>query len=97
MVSASMAADPLSDFEHRRELRRAVIASTIGTTIEWYDFLLYSIASGLVFARVTALSSTFARKRSRSLLAKIGPVSTFHGTLATHFDAGAPDVLGIIW
>jgi hypothetical protein len=52
MVSASMAADALSDFEHRRELRRAVIASTIGTTIEWYDFLLYGIASGLVFAKL---------------------------------------------
>ena len=47
-----MAADALSDFEHRRELRRAVIASTIGTTIEWYDFLLYGIASGLVFAKL---------------------------------------------
>ena len=52
MVSASMAADALSGFEHRRELRRAVIASTIGTTIEWYDFLLYGIASGLVFAKL---------------------------------------------
>jgi hypothetical protein len=52
MVSESVAADALPDFEHRRKLRRAVIASTIGTTIEWYDFLLYSIASGLVFAKL---------------------------------------------
>src|SRR5213075_2792246 len=35
-----------------RQLRRAVIASTIGTTIEWYDFFLYSIVTGLVFAKV---------------------------------------------
>src|SRR5438445_9995360 len=42
----------LSDPEHRRQLRRAVIASTIGTTIEWYDFLLYSIVTGLVFAKL---------------------------------------------
>ena len=29
--------------------RRAVIASTVGTTIEWYDFFLYNTASALVF------------------------------------------------
>src|SRR5213079_2593319 len=31
---------------------RAVIASTIGTAIEWYDFFLYSTVTGLVFARL---------------------------------------------
>ena len=36
----------------RRQLARAVIASTIGTTIEWYDFFLYSAVTGLVFARL---------------------------------------------
>jgi metabolite-proton symporter len=42
-----------ADEAHRAiQLRRAVIASTIGTTIEWYDFFLYSTASGLVFARL---------------------------------------------
>jgi len=37
-------ADPvsLSSSEHQLQLRRAVIASTIGTAIEWYDFFLYS-------------------------------------------------------
>jgi MFS family permease len=34
----------------RRQLTRAVIASTVGTTIEWYDFFLYSTVTGLVFA-----------------------------------------------
>ena len=38
--------------EHRACLRRAVIASTVGTTIEWYDFLLYSIVTGLVFGKL---------------------------------------------
>ena len=28
---------------------RAVAASTIGTTVEWYDFFLYNAASALVF------------------------------------------------
>src|SRR5258708_26446905 len=41
-----------SDGEHRRQLRRAVIASTVGSTIEWYDFFLYSIVTGLVFAKL---------------------------------------------
>src|SRR6478735_7094626 len=38
--------------EHRAHLRRAVIASTVGTTIEWYDFLIYSTMTGLVFGHV---------------------------------------------
>ena len=38
--------------ERRRQLRRAVLASTIGTAIEWYDFFLYSTVTGLVFARL---------------------------------------------
>ena len=43
---------PLSDAEHSRQLRRAVVASTIGTAIEWYDFFLYSVVTGLVFAKL---------------------------------------------
>jgi len=42
----------LSEAEHRAQLRRAVIASTVGTTIEWYDFLLYSIVTGLAFGKL---------------------------------------------
>ncbi|HXW25505.1 MAG TPA: MFS transporter [Xanthobacteraceae bacterium] len=38
--------------QHERELRRAVIAATVGTTIEWYDFLLYSTMAGLVFGKL---------------------------------------------
>ena len=38
--------------EHQVQLRRAVIASTIGTAIEWYDFFLYSTVTGLVFAKL---------------------------------------------
>src|SRR4029077_5199192 len=50
--TAEISANVLSDIDHRVQLRRAVIASTIGTTIEWYDFLLYSIVTGLVFAKL---------------------------------------------
>src|ERR1700678_4363343 len=42
----------ISDAEHSAQLRRAVIASTIGTTIEWYDFFLYGTAAGLVFGKL---------------------------------------------
>src|SRR5436305_3812068 len=42
----------LSVEEHQTQLRRAVIASTIGTAIEWYDFFLYSVVTGLVFAQL---------------------------------------------
>ncbi|HZV51068.1 MAG TPA: MFS transporter [Candidatus Dormibacteraeota bacterium] len=37
------------DVRRRRQLVRAVVASTVGSTIEWYDFLLYSSAAPLVF------------------------------------------------
>src|SRR5579883_2699708 len=42
----------LSEEEHRAQLKRAVVAATIGTTIEWYDFFLYSTVTGLVFAKL---------------------------------------------
>jgi metabolite-proton symporter len=37
-----------NDLATRQQLRRAVIASTIGTSIEWYDFFLYGSAAALV-------------------------------------------------
>jgi metabolite-proton symporter len=36
----------------RRHLIRAIVASTIGTTIEWYDFFLYGTAAALVFPKL---------------------------------------------
>ncbi len=38
--------------EHGRQVRRAALASTVGTTIEWYDYFLYGTASALVFPSV---------------------------------------------
>jgi len=52
MAVADVLSSSLSDTEHRAELRKAVIASTVGTTIEWYDFLLYSVVTGLVFGKL---------------------------------------------
>jgi MFS family permease len=52
MAMATTATGPLPDAEHSAQLRKAVIASTIGTTIEWYDFFLYGTAAGLVFGKL---------------------------------------------
>src|SRR5512132_3016873 len=42
----------LSASEHSAQLRKAIIASTIGTAIEWYDFFLYGTAAGLIFGNL---------------------------------------------
>jgi hypothetical protein len=42
----------LSASEHSTQLRKAIIASTIGTAIEWYDFFLYGTAAGLIFGKL---------------------------------------------
>jgi metabolite-proton symporter len=56
---------PLSESDHSAQLRKAVIASTIGTAIEWYDFFLYGTAAGLIFGKLyfpneDALTATLA-------------------------------------
>ncbi|MGY4480765.1 MFS transporter [Bradyrhizobium sp. USDA 3364] len=50
--TSGLDATQLTPAEHQLQLRRAVIASTIGTAIEWYDFFLYSTVTGLVFAKL---------------------------------------------
>jgi MFS family permease len=51
-MTSIAAYDSLSADAHGRELRKAVIAATVGTTIEWYDFFLYGTAAGLVFGKL---------------------------------------------
>jgi metabolite-proton symporter len=48
MDTTERAAEPAS----RRQLLRAVVASTVGTSIEWYDFFLYGSAAALVFPKL---------------------------------------------
>ena len=38
-----------TDPERGRHRRRAIVASAVGTAIEWYDFFLYGVAAALVF------------------------------------------------
>ena len=51
-MSATATNAMLSEGRQRAELRKAVIAATVGTTIEWYDFFLYGTAAGLVFGKL---------------------------------------------
>jgi len=51
-MTTGIAAGSLSEAEHSRQLRRAIVASTVGTVIEAYDFLLYVIVAPLVFAKL---------------------------------------------
>jgi metabolite-proton symporter len=52
MATAATTYGSLSAADHSRELRKAVIAATVGTTIEWYDFFIYGTAAGLVFSKL---------------------------------------------
>ena len=50
MTTIASTGSGLSDAEHNAQLRRAVVAGTVGTIIEAYDFLLYVQVAPLVFA-----------------------------------------------
>jgi len=52
MAMTSTTPSGLSEIEHRGQLRRAVVASTVGTAIEWYDFFLYGTVAALVFPKI---------------------------------------------
>src|SRR5438270_7537151 len=46
------AALSLSPEERRKQMMRAVVASTVGTSIEWYDYFLYGTMTALIFAKL---------------------------------------------
>ena len=69
-----------SDAEHRVQLRRAVVAGTVGTIIEAYDFLLYVLVAPLVFAKLFFPSSD----PLVGTLQAFGTVSYTHLTLPTN-------------
>jgi metabolite-proton symporter len=52
MAMATATFGVLPEAEHSAQLRKAVIASTVGTAIEWYDFFLYGTAAGLIFGKL---------------------------------------------
>src|SRR5215510_5792604 len=42
----------VQELQDQNSIRRVIVASFIGTTIEWYDFFLYGTAAALVFHRL---------------------------------------------
>jgi MFS family permease len=54
MAKTPPAADPSpqSDKARLRAIRLTAMASLIGTTIEWYDFILYTSLAGLIFNKL---------------------------------------------
>ena len=54
-VALSSEIDPAGQ---RSQVRRAALASSIGTTIEWYDFFLYNTAAAVVFPHLFFPAST---------------------------------------
>jgi hypothetical protein len=45
-----MSADQTPD--QPQSIRKVVVASLIGTSLEWYNFFLYASAAGLVFNKL---------------------------------------------
>lgn len=50
-ISLEMPVKPAAN-ENKANIRRVVISSWVGNTIEYYDFLLYGLASALVFSKI---------------------------------------------
>ncbi len=50
MTAIEKSIDSISAVSDRgREVRRVALASLVGTTIEWYDFLIYATMAGVIF------------------------------------------------
>ncbi len=52
MAQVTTAPNYGSPEEFAKHARRAVIAATVGTMIEWYDFYLYGLVAALVFGKL---------------------------------------------
>ena len=67
--------------EMRSQVRKAAVASTIGTTIEWYDYFLYGAAAALVFPRqhrarpIARTCSSSGARQTDSRSARVASIS----------------------
>jgi metabolite-proton symporter len=48
-VDSVLEQDALTPEQRKGQIRKAVVASAVGTSIEWYDFFLYTVAAAIVF------------------------------------------------
>ena len=51
-MASNQGVGPAGQARSRSEVTKVVVASLIGTTIEWYDFFLYGTAAALVFNKL---------------------------------------------
>lgn len=51
-TAGSAAYASMSPEERRSNMTKAVVAATVGTSIEWYDYFLFGTAGALVFAKL---------------------------------------------
>src|SRR5262252_1077916 len=52
MSNAELISPLESSATNTTEIKRVVVASVIGTAVEWYDFLIYGTATALVFNKL---------------------------------------------
>ena len=57
------------DPDYARNLRRATLAASVGSALEYYDFALYSLASALIFGKIffPALGASAGTSRASPL------------------------------
>ncbi|MCW5321741.1 MFS transporter [Verminephrobacter aporrectodeae subsp. tuberculatae] len=70
-----------------RQIRRVLWASIVGTVIEWYDFVLFAVASGLIFNKLffPSLSPTAGTLASFLTLAVGFLARPIGGLIISHF------------
>lgn len=75
-ASAANASVEESAHAHRQSPRKAALASFLGSTLEYYDYVLYGTASALVFSRLFFDSNN-------PTMATIGAVKVHPGSFGT--------------
>ena len=74
-------------------LRRVILSSLIGATIEWYDFFLYGVVAGIVFNKLYVLANMPIQRFGATLI-KMGEFDAYLGLLQdAHLDANLDGVM----
>ena len=79
----------------KQEIRKVVLASLLGATIEWYDFFLYGVVAGIVFNKLffpttdPFIGTILASVPLPSAIWPVPSAGSFSGTSATSSDVRA--------